>query len=233
MTTLYKLTNSDGMTRAGYANALHWSAGVTHAAPGGGTLCSAAYIHAYPSPELAVMLDPAHGHYTNEPDAQLWRCEGVIERTEPDKIGCTTLTTLERVALPPVTLEQRVRFAILAARAVCSDPVWTAWAGAWLDGSDRSEAAAAAAWTAAWAAARAAAWTAAWAARAAEAAAAAAAEAAAWTAAWAAVRAAAAAEADPALDLATIAEAARSAPPSQGFSPAIPSQRKEKARHDP
>ena len=68
------------------------------------------------------------------------------------------------------TLNQRVVFAILCAKSVCSDPAWNEWADRWLDGSDRTTAGGAAAVraaSAAWAPAAAvraamAAWVAAW-----------------------------------------------------------------------
>ena len=37
-----------------------------------------------------------------------------------------------------MTPEQRVRFAILCARQVYTEPDWTRWANAWLDGTDRT-----------------------------------------------------------------------------------------------
>ncbi len=44
--------------------------------------------------------------------------------------------------LPAFTLEERVCFAILVAKRVCSDAAWNDWADRWLDGSDRLEASA-------------------------------------------------------------------------------------------
>ena len=44
--------------------------------------------------------------------------------------------------MPVVSLEQRIRFAILCARAVYREPGWCAWAEAWLTGADRTAAAA-------------------------------------------------------------------------------------------
>jgi hypothetical protein len=66
--------------------------------------------------------------------------------------------------LQPLTPAQRIRAAIYAAQSLGSHgPVWDAWAGRWLDGTDRSGEAAWAAEAvaeaeAAWAAARAATW---------------------------------------------------------------------------
>ena len=123
----------------------------------------------------------------------------------------------DNVMIPEnATPTQRVRFAILAARAVLPAgviPEWDAWAARWLDGSDRSARAADAARDAAWepwaaAETRSATW-AAWAA-----------EAWAATGAWVATEAVLAAadavaraqSANPALDLAALAEQAISEP---------------------
>jgi hypothetical protein len=186
---LYKLTTADLKTRKGESNETTWGEGVTHS---GDTtfskLCSPGFIHAYTHPLLAVLLNPIHADI---PDPVLWECEGEVSLTDHGcKVGCRRLTTVRRIPLPPVSLEQRVRFAILCGKAVCSDPQWLRWADGWLDGRDRTEASAwqAAAWTGAVAAA------AAWAAGAA------------WTGAAAAAAAAAAAEAD--LDLITLAQEA-------------------------
>ena len=35
-----------------------------------------------------------------------------------------------------LTIKQRLEIAIKAAKTVCTDPAWNAWANAWLDGSD-------------------------------------------------------------------------------------------------
>jgi len=53
-------------------------------------------------------------------------------------------------AVIEVTTDQRIRYAILCAMEVCTDPIWRKWADAWITRIDRTEAAAAKA--AAWAA---------------------------------------------------------------------------------
>jgi len=93
------------------------------------------------------------------------------------KSGFKTVTTIRRIDLPVITLEQRIRISIYCALKQYSALSFVKWANAWLDGSDRSARAAEAA------------------ARAAEAAAAVAVEWAAEWAAWAAREAAVAAEA--------------------------------------
>ncbi len=193
--TGYKLTTQDACSRHG---GCRWGPGVTHKASGEGPLCAAGWIHFYSDPLLAALMDPIHGDYGAE--AKLWLCEASGSlNIEQDKSGATVLMTVREVALPAVTVEQRVRFGILCALEVCDEPGWRSWADAWLSGRDRSEAAARAAAWSAWSAARAAqsaewsAWSAAWsaqaaeaAARAAEAAARAAARSAEWSAAWSA-----------------------------------------------
>jgi len=132
MTTLYKLTDANDCTR----ETTQWGAGVTHTAPGDGELCTKSWIHAYRSELLAVMMDPIHGHYL--PDGHLWIADGDVGRDDGTKVGCTSLTTCSRVDVPAVTITQRVAFGILAARAVCTDAAWCAWADRWLSGEDRT-----------------------------------------------------------------------------------------------
>ena len=190
MTTLWKLTDQQWRTRAGWYNETKWGPGVTHTASGKGYLCGPGWIHAYTSPELAALLNPSHAGIE---DPVLWRAEGEVGKSDHGlKVGTKSLTTIENVPLPEVTTEQRVKFGILCALQVCKEPKFITWAEGWLSG-DWSEAAAAAAEAAARAV-----WVAAEAAEAAQAAAAeaAAAEAeAAQAAAWAARAARAAARA--------------------------------------
>jgi hypothetical protein len=145
---LYKLTTQDGRTRPGLENETQWGEGVEHTAPGGDELCTAAYLHAYTDPLLAVMMNPAHADLSTP---AIWECDGDVELSAPDKVGCTRLRTLRQIELPQITTVQRVRFAILAAQAVIRNmcPKWSEWAQRWLSGEDRSTKAARAAWAAA------------------------------------------------------------------------------------
>ena len=183
---VYKLTDQNLQTYGSY----QWEPGVARETDGNGGLCGPGWLHYYHDPLLAVLLNPIHADIANP---ILWEAEaeGLHRDDRGLKGGCTRLTLIRQVDLPQITTEQRVRFGILCAKAVCNDRAWSAWADRWLDGSDRSQESA---WAATEAAARAA--EAAWAAETA-------AEAAAETAA----RAAEAAEGTP-LDLIAIAREA-------------------------
>ena len=152
MNLLYKFTDANWETK----NRTKWGPGVTHTAPGAGALCTEGWLHAYLSPELATLLNPIHAAFK---DPVLWEAEGEIGARDGQlKVGSAALTTVRTVEVPVFTMEQRVKFAILCAKAVYHDPDFVAWADAWLGGADRSyKAEAAAAWAeaAAWAAAEA------------------------------------------------------------------------------
>jgi hypothetical protein len=189
MATWYKLTDKDGYTRKGEKNECLWDENITHTATGKGSkLCSDDLVHVYRHPLIASFMNPIHGNFSNP---LLWACEanGDCAHEGQLKSGFKTVTTIRRIDLPVITLEQRIRISIYCALKQYSEPSFVKWANAWLDGSDHSEAAAWAAEAAraarAAAAAAAAEAAAAWAARAAWAEAAAAVRAAAW-AAWAA-----------------------------------------------
>jgi hypothetical protein len=87
-------------------------------------------------------MNPAHANF---PTPRLWEAEGEIGIDDGTKCGCRILTTLREVPLPEVTVHQRVRFAILCAKTVCTDQTWSTWADHWLSGEGRSAADAAAA----------------------------------------------------------------------------------------
>ncbi len=196
---LCKLTDSKDKTR----NNTQWGENITHTATGKGDLCSNGWIHYYDSPLLAVLLNPIHGDFSNP---HLWKIK-VGKKVKKDhglKYGSNSVTTIYRIDLPKITTEQRIIFGILCSMAVYKNKKFTQWGKHWIDGTDRSRAAAWAAAEAAEAAARAsarasarAAAKAAWAARAsARAAAEAAARAAAEASARASARAAAEAVAE-------------------------------------
>lgn len=148
---LYKLTDQNKETM----NHTVWGEGIEHTATGRGPLCSPGWLHAYTDPLLAVLLSPIHTRIENP---RLWECEGDVGMDDNGlKVGCTRLKTIREIELPVVTTEQRVKFGILCALEMNRNEEFEAWARGWLDGTDRTEAAARAA---AWAATRAAAWAA-------------------------------------------------------------------------
>jgi len=199
---VYKLTDQNLQTHGGY----QWEPGVARETDGRGNLCGPGWLHYYHDPLLAVLLNPIHACITNP---ILWEAEadGLHKDDRGLKGGCTRLTLMRQIELPQSTTEQRVRFGILCAKAVCNDRTWNRWADRWLDGSDRSVAAAEAAWAAERVAERVA--ESAWAAEAAAATAATEAWAAeAWVARAAAAAAAEAAGKDAHLDLIAIAREA-------------------------
>ena len=199
MTKLYKLTTCSSQTY----NGCQWGENVTHRRSGKGELCTAAWLHAYTHPLLAMLLNPIHANFTQP---QLWECEGDVGMDDRGlKVGCTRLTTLFQLPVPEITTVQHTAFAIGCTYNVYDEPAWVEWARRWVLKIDRSGVAAVRAAAAARAAAaRAAAARAAAAADAAAAAAAAADADAAAAAARAADAAAAAAAA--ALPLITLAE---------------------------
>ena len=104
---LYKLTDKDGFTR----NGTKWSPGVTHTAQAeGNELDSDQVIHAYPSPEMAAIMNPVHANIV---DPILWESEGDVVVSDGTRVGCKSLTTIRRIMLPEITTKQIVRFAIL------------------------------------------------------------------------------------------------------------------------
>jgi len=138
--TLYKLTTQDRKTRAGCWNECVWGPGVSHSGTGKGELCGPGFIHAYTHPLLAVLLNPIHADLS---DPLLWEAEGEVVKAGCGlKVGCVTLTTVRPLPVPSVTTEQRVRFAVLCAKRVYTDPNWNKWADRWLSGEDRSGSAA-------------------------------------------------------------------------------------------
>ena len=144
-----KLANENDQTKKG----TQWGEGVTHETSGEGDLCGPGWLHYYEDPLLAVLHNPIHGVF-NPSTMHLWEivAEGVIKKDGQMKAGCSKMTTVRRIEIPSVTMEQRVKYAILCALEVCQEPLFVAWANKWLSGEDRSarsaESAAESAWSA-------------------------------------------------------------------------------------
>ncbi len=134
-TTVWKWTDSNNKTK----NGTQWGEGVTHTAPGGGELCTAAYLHAYADPLLAVAFRPIHvdGY------SVLWQGTADVEKDDGTKLGCTRVTTEKIVETPKILVNAVVRWAIYCTKVVYQNAAWLAWADGWLSGADRSSAAAA------------------------------------------------------------------------------------------
>ncbi len=187
----YKLTDWNYQTH-GWTQ---WGENITHRAIGTGcNLCTNDVIHVYDHPLKAAFFNPAHASFNNP---ILWKCRvRKVVANDGTKVGVKECTTLKRLPLPEITINQRIRAAILAVLLVYKEDSYVTWANNWLSGKDRSAEAAGAAARAAAGSAEAAgaaagsAEAAAWAAGSAEAAEAA------WAAAGAAARAAWAAEKD-------------------------------------
>ena len=200
----YKITTQNMTTHNGHP----WEVGVEQTVLNPtAELCSPGVFHFYDSPEIAVLMNPIHANIANP---RLFAAE--IDRVvihDGTKGGCHGMTLVLELPLPTIDMATRLAFGIFCALEVYPDADFSAWAAAWMDGSDRSRAAGAA-WEAAEAAAGAAAGAAAEAAEAAAEAAAGAAGAAAEAAAGAA-EAAAEAAAGAAEAAAGAAEAAKAA----------------------
>lgn len=136
MTTLYKLT--DGRCTSGIDyDPLIWGLNVTHTTSGMGPLCGSGWIHAYTSPELAILMNPIHADFESP---ILWRAEGNIDISDALKVGTKRLTTLEIIPQPICTFEHRIRFALFCALEVCDAPEFIQWAADWLSGQHRNTA---------------------------------------------------------------------------------------------
>lgn len=129
---LYKLTNSFGKTY----KETQWGENVTHTASGSGELCGPGWLHAYTSPELAVLLNSIHANFNNP---LLWESEGKIEKLDNGlKVGTTKLTTIKKIPLPVYSPIQKAAFNVLCTLEVYNKDPFLNWALKWLSGEDRT-----------------------------------------------------------------------------------------------
>ncbi|MHA1168972.1 MAG: hypothetical protein ACTSRU_14180 [Candidatus Hodarchaeales archaeon] len=143
MSEVYKLTDKDDKTFGG----CQWGPGISNPhgeKDGKKKLCSSSWYHAYRTPILAVLMNPIQGDF-DEDTMHLWKCEGKVGKDDGAKIGCSTLITIERIEVPTISIEQRIRFAILCVKEVHIDKMWNEWADRWISGEERGRKAACAA----------------------------------------------------------------------------------------
>jgi hypothetical protein len=85
------------------------------------------------------MLNPIH---TAIDDPRAYAVYGTVIARDHCKAGGHTFVCGQRLDLPQISIDMRVRFGILAALQTYSEPVWVAWANNWLGGIDRAREAA-------------------------------------------------------------------------------------------
>jgi hypothetical protein len=111
--------------------------------------CSESWFSCFCDPLVAVFLNPIY-RYIKEP--RLFECEVAGEEWTYSGITFeyTEIKLGKELTVAEVSMTQRVAFGILCAKEVCRDEAWIKWADKWLDGTDRSKAAAVAADRATW-----------------------------------------------------------------------------------
>jgi len=135
--TIYKLTDMNMKTFGGYP----WALGKWNRTSGKGDLCGPGWLHAYTSPVLAELLDPIHANFR---EYRLFRGEasGPVISDSGLKVGYTNMRITEELPRLHITTENRIRFGIACACRVYTSAEYRAWAGRWVSGADRTEAAA-------------------------------------------------------------------------------------------
>lgn len=130
---LYKLTGQNGQA---FLETERWGPGQTHDTLGEDDVCGSGWLYAYTDPLLAVLLSPMYGDFQCP---KLWEAEGdgQVNSDFGLRIGVTRLTTIREIEPPKVTTDQRVKFALLCALEVYTEPLFGVWAKGWLHDGDR------------------------------------------------------------------------------------------------
>jgi len=152
----YKLTDQNLRTYMGF----QWVVGEWVDASGelDQSLCSDGWIHFYDDPLLAVFFNPIHA---NIDKPRLWEIEiDGDTKVDATKGGARRARLVRELPLSLISLSQRVEIGIRCVLTLHSEPNFVIWAENWLNGTNRTKAAAAKA-AAAWTWAEAAAWSAA------------------------------------------------------------------------
>jgi hypothetical protein len=128
-TKVYKLTDQQGKTQG-----LQWIPGEWHSTSGVGTLCSASFLHAYPSALCSIFMNPIHARIQLP---KLWIAEalGASKEDAGLKVGFSQLRIVEEILPPLIDQEHRIRLGLLASLEICSNPQWIAYAQNYLTGN--------------------------------------------------------------------------------------------------
>ena len=102
----------------------------------GNELCSNQLLHCYASPEIAVFMNPVHANIS-EPRLFRIHCSKILA-DDGTKQGCKKQTLLKELPLPEISVEQRIKIAILCATEVYKEPNFLVWAENWNTGKDRT-----------------------------------------------------------------------------------------------
>lgn len=141
----WKILNPDLTTHMG----CQWVPGEWKKVEGTGPLCSKGWLHGYRDARLAVLHNPIHANY--DPYV-LWIAEvkGKVLHEDYMKSGWSEMRLIEPLAVPAVTTEQRIRYAIKCAWCVNNNPVWRKWAVDWIREENRSRQRAEQVWRVMW-----------------------------------------------------------------------------------
>jgi hypothetical protein len=125
-------------------NNTKWETGVSvTVTKQGNEMCSDQVLHCYNHLLLAAIFNPIHANIKNP---RLFEIEvDEICNTDGLKFASKSQTLIKEISLPEIYPKQRADFAIKVAKLVYKDASWNLWADRWLDGSDCSDAAYAAA----------------------------------------------------------------------------------------
>jgi len=144
----YKLTDEKMQTYGDF----QWALNEWHEIPPGKRgkgFCTDNYFHLYDDPLLAVLLNSIHANFKKLRMFEA-ETEGPVESDKGLKFGAVKMRLVREIDVPEITIEQRVRFAILCAVEVHNDAGFNTWAQDWLSGKDKTAATAAAREAATW-----------------------------------------------------------------------------------
>jgi hypothetical protein len=130
---LVKLTDQNMRTHNGF----QWELGVWQTARGKSTeQCTDGVLHYYPDEILAVLCNLRHADIV-KPRMFAVEIQNHIG-SDGLKCWCKSQRLTEEIAVPTVTVNQRIAFGILCSLAVYNNEGYKAWAYNWLTGKDRT-----------------------------------------------------------------------------------------------
>jgi len=98
---------------------------------------SEGWLHCYSDPLIAILLNPINENIQNPRIFEV-EVDGK-EAYNNMKYAYKKMRLIKEVNVPKITLEQKVKFAVLCALEVCTDNKFTSWAKDWYGGKKRKD----------------------------------------------------------------------------------------------
>jgi hypothetical protein len=112
-------------------NNFQWELNVWKKATGEGQeLCSDGFLHCYPSPEIAVLMNPNQADFSY-PRIFECECKGESLNNNDLELGFKEMKLTKEIKLPEISIKQKIKIALFCALEVHNEINFLKWVNRW------------------------------------------------------------------------------------------------------